>query len=209
MTAQDRREPWFDTITTGNDGEWNTRRGLLFGTFAISLGLALSPGEAAAAAASAREIDRRASSALRTLYAREPKARTLAEKAQAVLIFPRIYKGGLVIGGQSGDGVLRRGGKSVGYYNITAASVGLQAGGQTFSYALFFMNETALQYLDKSDGWSIGSSPNIVVVDKGAAASITSTTLSQDVYAIPFGQKGLMAGVGLEGSKITRITPNK
>jgi lipid-binding SYLF domain-containing protein len=207
MTAQDRREPWFDTITTGNDGGWNTRRGLLFGTFAISLGLALSPGEAAAA--SARQIDQRASSALRALYAREPKARTLAEKAQGILIFPRIYKGGLVIGGQSGDGVLRRGGKSVGYYNITAASVGLQAGGQTFSYALFFMNDTALQYLDKSDGWAIGSGPNIVVVDKGAAASISSTTLSQDVYAIPFGQKGLMAGVGLEGSKITRITPTK
>ena len=69
------------------------------------------------------------------------------------------------------------------------------------------MNDAALKYLESSDGWAIGSGPSVVVVDKGAAASLTSTTLSQDVYAIPFGQQGLMAGIGLEGSKITRINP--
>lgn len=94
------------------------------------------------------------------------------------------------------------------YYNISAASFGLQAGGQTFSYALFFMNDAALAYLTKSDGWAIGSGPSVVVLDKGTAASLTSTTLSQDVYAIPFGQRGLMAGLGLEGSKITPIHPS-
>ena len=145
--------------------------------------------------------------ALHALYAAQPKARELGQRAKAILIFPKIIKAGLIIGGQSGDGVLRVGGKTDGYYNISAASFGLQAGGQQFSYALFFMNDAALQYLQKSDGWSIGSGPNVVVVDKGAAASMTSTTLSEDVYAIPFGQKGLMAGLGLEGSKITRIHP--
>jgi lipid-binding SYLF domain-containing protein len=69
------------------------------------------------------------------------------------------------------------------------------------------MNDTALQYLRSSHGWAIGSGPSVVVVDQGAAASLTSTTLTQDVYAVPFGQKGLMAGIGLEGSKITQIHP--
>lgn len=163
---------------------------------------------AAAHAASARQIDADASHALRTLYATQPKAKELGQRAKAILIFPKIYKGGLIIGGQSGDGALREGGKTVGYYNISAASFGLQAGGQTFSYALFFMTDSALDYLNKSDGWQIGSGPSVVVMDKGTAASVTSTTLTQDVYAFPFGQHGLMAGLGLEGSKITRIHPS-
>ncbi len=77
-----------------------------------------------------------------------------------------------------------------------------------FSYALFFMNDAALDYLNKSDGWAIGTGPSVVVVDQSLAASLTSTTLSQDVYAVPFGQKGLMAGIGIEGSKVTHITPS-
>ncbi len=111
-----------------------------------------------------------------------------------------------MIGAQSGNGVLFEGGLPTGYYNISAGSFGLQAGVQSFSYALFFMTNSALSYLSSSHGWSIGSGPTVVVLDKGAAASITSTTLTQDVYAIPFGQTGLMAGIGLEGSKITSIS---
>ena len=97
-------------------------------------------------------------------------------------------------------------GKPTAYYKIGAVSYGLQAGGQSFSYELFLMNDKALNYLNKNDRWAIGSGPSVVVVDKGKAASTTSTTLTQDVYAMPFGQKGLMAGIGLEGSKITKIT---
>jgi len=183
----------------------STRRGL----FAILAGLggatALRPINANAA--SAREIDREVNRALQTLYATQPKARELGQRAQAVLVFPRIVKAGLVLGGQGGNGALRVNGRTVGYYNIAAASFGLQAGVQTFSYALFFMNEAALDYLTKSNGWAIGSGPSVVVVDKGVARSLTSTTLTQDVYAFPFGQHGLMAGLGLEGSKITRIHP--
>ncbi|PPQ34729.1 lipid-binding SYLF domain-containing protein [Rhodopila globiformis] len=181
-----------------------TRRSLL--TVLAGLG-GLTLAGAPAFAASAREINAAASRALDTLYETQPKARELSRRAKAILVFPAIYKGGLIIGAQTGDGVLRVGGRPEAYYNISAASFGLQAGGQRFSYALFFMNEAALQYLRKSDGWSVGSGPSVVVVDKGAAASLTSTTLSQDVYAFPFGQQGLMAGIGLEGSKITRIHP--
>jgi lipid-binding SYLF domain-containing protein len=158
-------------------------------------------------AASARQISRDAERALHALYLKQPKARELSTHAVATLVFPKIVKAGLVIGGQSGDGALFVDGKTEAYYNISAASFGLQAGAQTFSYALFFMTASSLDYLRKSDGWAIGSGPSVVVVDKGAAASLTSTTLTQDVYAFAFGQRGLMAGVGLEGSKITHITP--
>ncbi|HEY8289982.1 MAG TPA: YSC84-related protein [Acetobacteraceae bacterium] len=158
-------------------------------------------------AASAKGIDRDADHALQQLYAAQPKARELSKRAKAILVFPKIIKGGFIIGGQTGDGALRVNGRTQSYYNISAASFGLQAGGQTFSYALFFMTSSSLKYLQDSDGWSIGSGPSVVVVDKGAAAGLTSTTVTQDVYAFPFGQRGLMAGLGLEGSKITRIHP--
>ncbi|HEX4504238.1 MAG TPA: lipid-binding SYLF domain-containing protein [Alphaproteobacteria bacterium] len=167
--------------------------------------IVLAAGEAWA---SAQEIDADASAALQRLYAKSTKARDMAKTAKGILIFPNIVKAGFLVGAQSGDGVLRIGGKSTAYFNISAGSFGLQAGVQSFSYAMFFMTQSALDYLDKSDGWQVGSGPSVVVIDKGAAASTTSTTLSQDVYAFPFGQKGLMAGLGLEGSKITHIKPS-
>ena len=182
-----------------------TRRALLIALpFAAASALA-GPADAA----SASKINREADAALRKLYDTEAKARELSRSARAILIFPKIIKAGLVVGGQSGDGVLRVGGKTSGYYNISAASYGLQAGVQTFSYALFFMTESALDYLNKSDGWQIGTGPSVVLVDKGIARGLTSTTVTQDVYSFAFGQRGLMAGLGLEGSKITRIRPGR
>ena len=183
----------------------STRRSLLalLGTLASGTLVPIDP----AHAASAHKISQDADQALRSLYAAQPKARELGKRAKAILVFPRIIKAGLLVGGQGGDGVLREGGRTVGYYNIAAASFGLQAVVQRFSYALFFMTDSSLKYLQDSDGWAIGSGPSVVVMDKGAAASLTSTTVTQDVYAFPFGQHGLMAGIGLEGSKITRIHP--
>ena len=162
----------------------------------------------ASAASDAAQIDRDAAAALRNLYAAEHRTASLGQRAAGILVFPKIVKAGFIFGGQGGKGVLRVHGHSQGYYTIAAASFGLQAGVQWFSYALFFMDAQALQFLDKSDGWAIGSDPNVVVIDKGAGASIGSTTLSQKVVAVPFGQKGLMAGLSLEGSKITTYNPN-
>jgi len=151
------------------------------------------------------ELDRAATAAMRRLLAGNAAARKLNEKATAVLVFPKIIKAGFLLGGSYGEGALRQGGKTVGYYNSAAASYGLQAGVQWFGYALFFMNEAALKYLDSSAGFEIGVGPSVVVVDEGLARKMTSTTLTQDVYAFIFNQKGLMAGLGLEGSKITKI----
>ena len=174
---------------------------------AVSLILASSAGPLveSASAATAAELNADGKAALNRLYAQSARATRYGRDARAILVFPKIVKVGLVVGGQGGEGVLFVKGKPAGYYKIGAASFGLQAGGQSFSYALFLMNDKALTYLRKSDGWAIGSGPSVVVVDKGAAMSTTSTTIAKDVFAFPFGQKGLMAGLGLEGSKITPI----
>jgi lipid-binding SYLF domain-containing protein len=182
------------------------RRSLL--TWAGSLAVVAMVPDREAHAASARQINLQVDQALHTLYATQPRARELARGAKAILVFPKIIKAGLLIGGQGGEGALRVGSRTVGYYNIAAASFGLQAGVQSFSYVLFFMTDSSLKYLQDSHGWSIGSGPSVVVMDKGKAASITSTTLTQDVYAFPFGQRGLMAGMGLEGSKVSEIQPS-
>ncbi|MES1198639.1 MAG: YSC84-related protein [Pseudomonadota bacterium] len=181
------------------------RRALVGGFVAIAAESLVAP----AFAESASAIDRHADDALRRLFASSVKASELSHRARAILIFPRITKAGFMIGGQTGDGVMRVNGASTAYYRIFAASFGLQAGAQTFSFALFFITQSAIDYLNSSDGWAIGSGPSLVVADSGYASTMNTTTLTQDVYAMPFGQQGLMAGLGLEGSRISRIHPDR
>ena len=116
-----------------------------------------------------------------------------------------IKKAGFVVGGQYGEGTLFKGGKPAAYYSTAGVSYGLQAGAQKFGYAMFFMNDNALAQLDKADGFEVGVGPSVVVVDQGMAKNATTTTMKDDIYAFVFGQKGLMAGIGLQGNKITRI----
>jgi len=170
------------------------------------IALALAAHAPSARAASRQELEREAAQALKSLYAQNSAARLLRDKARAVLVFPSIVKAGFMFGGQMGEGVLTKGGKVAGFYNSVAASYGLQAGVQVFGYALFFMNNDALSYLDSSKGWEVGVGPSIVVVDSGVGKTLTSTTLTQDVYAFIFDQKGLMGGLGIQGSKITKIS---
>jgi len=161
----------------------------------------------AASTGSAAKIDMAVESALPKLFSAVPKAQELAARAKGILVFPNIVKAGFLVGGQYGEGALREHGRTVGYYSTVAASFGLQAGAQAFGYALFFMSDAALTYLRTSDGWEIGTGPSVVILDTGTAAALTTTTARADVYAIFFDQKGLMAGLGLQGSKITRINP--
>jgi lipid-binding SYLF domain-containing protein len=162
-----------------------------------------------ALAASARAIDRDATQALTTLYQTTPGSEALADKSKGILVFPNIVKGGFIIAGQYGDGALRKRGRTVGYYRSIEASVGFQAGAQAFGYVLFFMDSDSLRYLDKSDGWELGTGPTLVVLDKGFAKKLSTTTMRKGVYAFIFSQKGLMGGIGLQGSKITKIHPDK
>ena len=158
-------------------------------------------------AASAREISGEVQLALQSLYASTPAALELSKISKGVLVFPNVIKAGLVVGGQYGEGELLINGQNSGYFNTVAASYGLQAGAQSFGYALFFMTDKAIQYLNQSQGWEVGVGPSVVVMDQGMAKSMTTTTAKDDIYAFIFSQKGLMAGIGIQGSKITRIYP--
>lgn len=159
-----------------------------------------------AVAASGAEISLNAHKALQDLYKTSSGARAIGDKAVSVLVFPGITKGGFIVGGLYGEGALIKQGKTVSYYNTVAASYGLQAGLQKYGYALFFMTDSAEAYLNKSDGWELGVGPNITVIDVGAAKNLSTTTMKSDIYAFFFDQKGLMAGLGLQGTKITRIS---
>ena len=176
-------------------------------TALLLAGLTLGPaGVPPASAAGDTSLSRDARAALEQLYRKNPTARDLGTRAKAVLVFPRMLKAGFMFGGQIGEGALLRGDRTAGYYNSVAASYGFQAGAQVFGYVLFFMNEGALGYLDRSGGLELGVGPSVVVVDEGFAKTYTSSTLTQDIYAVIFDQMGAMAGAGIQGSKITRIS---
>jgi lipid-binding SYLF domain-containing protein len=185
------------------------RRQVLTIMFGLFFGLAAQPGLAAdkGETASAQALARDAKIALEKLYARVPLAKTLGPKAHAILVFPEVLKAGLIVGGQYGEGTLLKGGQAVAYYSTAGASYGLQAGAQKYGYAMFFMNAKALEQINKAEGFEVGVGPSVVVVDEGMAKQTTTTTLKDDIYAFVFGQKGLMAGLGIQGNKITKINP--
>lgn len=158
-----------------------------------------------ASAATKADLDTDSKHALEMLYKSNPAAEAIGKKAKAVLIFPSIVKAGLVFGGAYGEGELVQGGVVDGYYNSVTASWGLQAGAQSYGYAVFLMNSKALEYIHNTKGWEIGVGPTVVVVDEGVARNISTSTLKDDAYAFIFDQQGLMAGVSIEGSKISRI----
>ena len=176
----------------------------------LIVALALICGTSAGVAADknkAAQINRDGRAALSKLVASNAGAKALSQKAVAVLVFPSITKAGLIIGGQYGEGVLLKKGKTAGYYSTSGASYGLQAGAQQYGYAMFFMNQGALKQLDKSDGFEVGVGPSLVVADEGFGKSTTTMNYDQDIYAFIFSQQGLMAGLGLQGNKISRIKP--
>jgi len=164
--------------------------------------LAQDKGKTAAA-----ELTTDAQAALAALTAKVPMAKSLAPKATAILVFPEVKKAGLGIGGQYGEGALLKGGKATAFYKTTGASFGLQAGGQKYGYAMFFMNAKALGQLDTAKGFEVGVGPSYVLIDEGKGKSTTTTTIDKDIYAFIFSQEGLMAGLGIQGNKITKITP--
>jgi lipid-binding SYLF domain-containing protein len=143
--------------------------------------------------------------ALQQLVAQNPAAAKAKSKAIAVLVFPDVVKAGFILGAQEGQGILFLHGRPSGRYRTVAGSYGLQAGVQKYGYALFLMNQKAVDWVNNTRGWEIGTGPSVVIVDKGMARSFTTDTLHSGIYAFTFDQQGLMAGLGLQGSKIMRI----
>ena len=184
-----------------------TRRALLARWLAVAL-VAAGGGIAAPAVAqnTVSALEASARQALDRLISTVPAAKALNEKAVAVLVFPRITKVGLVFGGQHGEGVLFRNGKADGYYVNMGASWGLQAGAKQYGYAMFFMTEGALNALTATNGFEIGIGPAVVVVDQGMAKQMTTMNLDSEIYAFIFTTRGLMAGLGLRGNRISRAS---
>ena len=184
----------------------NTRRIFLTLFLASATALPFSAATFATAdAATAADLNRDAEQALQRLFRTDPVAAEISRSAKAVLIFPNIVKAGLVFGGAYGEGVLQKGRTTVGYYSSFSGSWGLQAGAQSYGYVVFLMSDNAVDYISKTAGWEVGVGPTVVLVDKGVAKNLSTSTLKDDAYAFIFDQQGLMAGVSIEGTKITRI----
>jgi lipid-binding SYLF domain-containing protein len=170
--------------------------------FASSLAPTLVP---AAQAATAEDLNKDSFQALRNLTQQNSAAAAVARNARAVLVFPNIVKAGLVFGGAYGEGTLMKNNHVIDYYNSVSGSWGLQAGAQTYGYVVFLMNDKAVNYIEKTAGFEIGVGPTVVMVDEGVAKNLSTTTLKDDAYAFIFDQQGLMAGISIEGTKISRI----
>jgi lipid-binding SYLF domain-containing protein len=178
--------------------------------FSLFVLIGMTFGSLPASAGNRIALDHDVHAAITLLKKTTPAARVLAKRVRGVLIFPNVVKAGFLVGVQYGDGALVRRKKGGGYYiasyyNISSASYGLQAGVQSFGYALALMTDAAVEHVETSDGWELGVGPSITIVDQGLAKTLTTETAKSDVYAFTFGQKGLMGGLGLQGTKITRL----
>ncbi|HET7409654.1 MAG TPA: lipid-binding SYLF domain-containing protein [Paracoccaceae bacterium] len=186
------------------------RRELL--TAAAALGVAAAIAMPATGRAESREvIETRVRVALDEMYRTVPGARDLAERARAVLVMPHVVKGGFILGGSYGEGALLMNGQgglsgpAAAYYSVASASVGLQAGVQKSSHALFFMTEDAVERFQRSDGWEIGADAEVTFPDNGITAQTNTTIIDKPVVGVVFGQDGLLLGASLQGAKYSAI----
>jgi lipid-binding SYLF domain-containing protein len=174
---------------------------------ALALVAALAATAPMLARADAAKLDAKVDAAVAEMTATVSGTAELLAQAKGVLVIPEIVKAGLLVGGAYGEGALRVGGQSVGYYQFAEASVGLQAGAQRFGSAVFFMTDAALETFQKAKGWQVGADAEVTVLDKGFAAGLDSVTKSAPVIAVVFGQDGLLAGASIAGGKYTQIVP--
>ena len=173
-----------------------------------ALGMLLSLGVISAQvaiAATAKEIDVSVDIALENFVKEVKGAQEFLQSAKGVLVFPNVYKAGVGVGGEYGEGAMRIKGKTVDYYNTAAASFGFQLGAQKKTVLLVFMQDEALKKFRASAGWEVGVDGSVALVTVGAGGSIDSTKIKDPIVGFVFGQKGLMYNLTLEGTKITKL----
>jgi lipid-binding SYLF domain-containing protein len=156
-------------------------------------------------AASAEKIDSEAERALVAFREEVSGADVFLSQAAGYLVFPKVYKAGIGIGAETGEGVLRIGGQSVAYYRTSAGSFGLQLGAQAKSIVIAFMTKESLQKFQNSSGWKVGVDGSVALVDVGAGKAINTQNVKDPVVGFIFGSKGLMYNLTLEGSKISKL----
>jgi len=170
----------------------------------LSAGCTTTSGASGDAAAQRRAIDSAADSALSRLFREAPDSQALLASAKGVLVFPTFVSAGFIVGGASGEGVLRQAGKSTGYYRMTAGSVGLLAGAQSQAVFIVFLTDEALKSFQASSGWTAGIDGSVALINVGAAGQVTTQTAQQPIVGYVLTNSGLMANLSLNG---TRITP--
>ena len=158
-----------------------------------------------AVAASAAKIDREANEALRTFTEQVDGGEIFLNQAAGYLVFPRVIKVGIGVGGETGEGALRVGGTTVAYYRTTSGSIGFQLGAQAKSIVIAFMTKESLQRFRESEGWKVGVDGSVALVDVGAGKTIDSQNIKDPVVGFIYGSKGLMYNLTLEGTKFTKL----
>jgi len=169
----------------------------------LAIGLLAVP---TAEAASKAEINAKVKATLTTFYSEVKSGRELANKASAILVFPEVFKAGFGIGGEYGEGAMLEHGKTTGYYNTAAASIGFQIGAQMKSQIIMFMTRDARRGFRSSEGWKVGVDGSVALITVGVGGDIDTNTLKDPIIGFIFSNKGLMYNLTFEGSKITRIS---
>jgi lipid-binding SYLF domain-containing protein len=179
--------------------------------FAICLvGLLLGPVglgfNQASPAASAQKLNSWTQAVLSDFRAKVPEAGNVLRDAKGILVFPHLYNGGLIFGGKYAEGELLINDKVNGFYNLIGLSWGWQIGGQRQALIITFMTDDALRKFVDGSGWDLGADATVAVVDAGTQGSLNTSRLNKPVLVFAINQKGLMAGVSLQGSKVTKIS---
>lgn len=172
---------------------------LLF-TVLLAMFLTAVPAHASSAAEIDREVDR-----VLAAFRKIDGANAFLGVAKGILVFPKVYKAGIGVGGEYGEGALRVGGKTVDYFSTAAASIGFQLGAQAKSIVVIFTEESALDKFRGSEGWKVGVDGSVALVDIGIGKAVDTTNIKDPVIGFIFGQKGLMYNLTLEGSKFTKL----
>jgi lipid-binding SYLF domain-containing protein len=153
------------------------------------------------------QIDARVNAAIDVMFREVPGTQDLARNARGMLVMPLITEAGFGFGGSYGRGALRINGATVDYYSAVSGTFGLQIGAQQYAHTLFFMTDEALQNFRTSPGWAVGGDMRYAVIDQGGNLGVDTTTLTDPVIAVIFGQAGLIVGATLDGTRYTRILP--
>ncbi|WP_175881294.1 YSC84-related protein [Burkholderia sp. BCC0044] len=163
------------------------------------------PDNAATNASKRQSIDASVDATLSRMYSTVKGSRELVAKSRGVLVFPEVLQAGFIVGGQSGNGALRVGGSTVGYYNTSSLSVGLQAGAQSKAIVFLFMTQQALDEFRNSDGWAAGAGASVALVKMGANGAVDSNTATAPIQVVVLTNAGLMGDVSINGTKVTKL----
>jgi lipid-binding SYLF domain-containing protein len=174
----------------------------------LGAGCTTTGGAAGDPAAQRQSLNAQADNALARLYREARDSEALVKQARGVLVFPSFISAGFIIGGASGQGVLREAGKTVSYHRMTEGSVGLLAGAQSQAVFILFMTDDSLSRFKASNGWTVGADAGVTMLTVGADASITGRTAQQPVVGFVLTNSGLMGSLSLNGSRITPLNLN-